>query len=185
MENLDDTKAIKITEDIWWIGFADFEAGFSNNPYLLIDNDEAVLFDPGPGHPIFRDIILQKIQQVIDPKKIKYIVVHHADPDLCGLIPFIEDNKLMPVGIGCAFGEVIIGDLGEETRLDYTLIGATVNYASRMCDTAKEREIAITSIVYDRLDILLKTKINASPSFEKIKVKIKPGDPEIEAIKFS
>lgn len=92
---LDDTNAIKITEDIWWIGFADYEAGFSNNPYLLVDKDEAILFDPGPGHPVFRDLVLQKIQQVTSPDKIKYIVVHHQDPDLCALIPFIE-NILHP-----------------------------------------------------------------------------------------
>jgi class 3 adenylate cyclase/glyoxylase-like metal-dependent hydrolase (beta-lactamase superfamily II) len=92
---LDDTNAIQVAEDIWWVGFADYEAGFSNNPYLLIDEDEAVLFDPGPGHPLFRDLILQKIEQVIDPERIRYLVVHHQDPDLCGLIPFIE-NILHP-----------------------------------------------------------------------------------------
>jgi class 3 adenylate cyclase/glyoxylase-like metal-dependent hydrolase (beta-lactamase superfamily II) len=95
MRKLDDTNAIQIADDLWWIGFADFEAGFSNNPYLVIDDEEAVLFDPGPGHPLFRDLILQKIEQVTDPEKIRYIVVHHQDPDLCGLIPFIE-NALHP-----------------------------------------------------------------------------------------
>jgi class 3 adenylate cyclase/glyoxylase-like metal-dependent hydrolase (beta-lactamase superfamily II) len=95
MKKLDDTNAIQVAEDIWWVGFADYEAGFSNNPYLLVDGDEAVLFDPGPGHPLFRDLILQKIEQVIAPEHIRYIVVHHQDPDLCGLIPLIE-NTLHP-----------------------------------------------------------------------------------------
>lgn len=95
MKRLDDTNAIEVAENIWWIGFADYEAGFSNNPYLLVDEDEAVLFDPGPGHPLFRDLIMQKIEQVTVPEKIRYVVVHHQDPDLCGLIPFIE-NSLHP-----------------------------------------------------------------------------------------
>ncbi len=95
MKKLDDAGPVEIAENIWWVGFADYEAGFSNNPYLLVDEGEAVLFDPGPGHPLFRDLILQKIQQIMDPEKIRYIVTHHQDPDLCGLIPFIE-NILHP-----------------------------------------------------------------------------------------
>jgi flavorubredoxin len=88
---LNDANPIEIAPGIWWVGFADFEAGFSNNPYLLVDGDEAILFDPGPAHPLFRDLILQKIEQIIDPGRIKYLVVHHQDPDLCGLLPFIEN----------------------------------------------------------------------------------------------
>jgi class 3 adenylate cyclase/glyoxylase-like metal-dependent hydrolase (beta-lactamase superfamily II) len=95
MKKLDDSNAIKVAEDIWWVGFADYEAGFSNNPYLLVDGDEAILFDPGPGHPLFRDLVMQKIEQVTNPENIRYIVAHHQDPDLCGLIPFIE-NILHP-----------------------------------------------------------------------------------------
>ena len=29
MKKLDDTNAIEVAEDIWWVGFADYEAGFS------------------------------------------------------------------------------------------------------------------------------------------------------------
>jgi class 3 adenylate cyclase/glyoxylase-like metal-dependent hydrolase (beta-lactamase superfamily II) len=101
MKHLDDSKAIEVADKIWWVGFADYEAGFSNNPYLMIDGDEAVLFDPGPGHPIFRDMIMGKIRQIIDPEKIKYIIVHHQDPDLCGLIPLIENILHPDVTILC------------------------------------------------------------------------------------
>ncbi len=88
---LDDSHAVELEPGLFWLGFADYEAGFSNNPYLLLDDDQAILFDPGPGHPVFRDMIIQKIQEIAAPSIIRYIVVHHQDPDLCGLIPYLED----------------------------------------------------------------------------------------------
>ncbi len=91
-QRIDDKHAVEIDKGLFWLGFADYEAGFSNNPYLLLDEDEAVLFDPGPGHPIFREMILQKIQELIPPDIIKYIIVQHQDPDLCALIPLLENH---------------------------------------------------------------------------------------------
>lgn len=88
---LDDAGPIKVAEDTWWLGFADYEAGFSNNPYLIYDGSEAVLIDPGPGHPIFRDIILRKIGEIVPPSRIRFIVLNHQDPDLCGLVPYLEN----------------------------------------------------------------------------------------------
>ncbi len=87
---LDDMAPVEVAPGIWWVGFADYEAGFSNNPYLLIEDGRGMLFDPGPGHPIFRDVITYKIRQVIALDRIHFIIVHHQDPDLCGLIPLLE-----------------------------------------------------------------------------------------------
>lgn len=86
---------IEIEKNIFWLGFPDFEAGFSNNPYLLYVKNESILFDPGPGYPLFKDILLEKIKKICKPEEIRYIIVHHQDPDLCGLIPLIE-NFLSP-----------------------------------------------------------------------------------------
>ncbi len=46
--------AVDITREICWVGFYDKEANFHCNPYLLFDDDEVVLFDPGsiPHFPI-------------------------------------------------------------------------------------------------------------------------------------
>ena len=84
-------KAELIIDDIYWVGFSDTEAGFSNNPYLVVDPEMTILFDPGPAYLPFWSIIKKKIESVIDSlANIDLIVVHHQDPDLCAAIPLIE-----------------------------------------------------------------------------------------------
>jgi len=81
--------AVAVTRDIHWVGFDDAESGLHCNPYLLIDHDEAVLFDPGsiPHFPI----VMRKVIEVINPQQIRWLVAHHQDPDVCGNLPVLED----------------------------------------------------------------------------------------------
>jgi hypothetical protein len=39
--------SIEIAEGIYWIGFYDQQAGLHCNPYLIVDNDEAMVIDGG------------------------------------------------------------------------------------------------------------------------------------------
>jgi len=89
----------------------------------------------------------------------------------------IGEANLLPVGVGCDFGEVIMGDLGQDT-----LIGAPVNFAARMCDSAGKGEVAITKRLFETLSEDLRETIIRSFSAKQIKVKIKPKDPELEGI---
>jgi class 3 adenylate cyclase len=41
-------------------------------------------------------------------------------------------GKLLYAGIGLAYGEVIEGNMGSQIKMDYTLVGDTVNVAARM-----------------------------------------------------
>ena len=89
MSDFDYDEAIEVTPGIYWIGFHDEIAGLHCNPYLLIDDDEAVLIDPGsiPHFPI----VMRKVINTILPSIISTIMVNHQDPDVCGCLPVLED----------------------------------------------------------------------------------------------
>jgi adenylate cyclase len=55
----------------------------------------------------------------------------------------------LEVGIGIATGEVVIGAIGHEDRLDFTAIGDVVNTGARLCSAAKGNEVIVTKAVRD------------------------------------
>ena len=84
----DPYKVYDIGDDIRWVGFADWSAGFSNNPYLVLCGEEAVLIDP--GSLLHFHVVARKVLEVVEPEQISTIIVQHQDPDLCANIPKFE-----------------------------------------------------------------------------------------------
>lgn len=55
------------------------------------------------------------------------------------------------VGIGIHSGEIIHGFIGSAERMEYTVVGETVNRVSRYCDGAEAGELLISQTVYEHV----------------------------------
>jgi adenylate cyclase len=55
------------------------------------------------------------------------------------------------MGIGIHQGDAFVGNIGSPRRLEFTLIGDTVNVANRLCGLAQGDELLVSETIAERL----------------------------------
>lgn len=85
-----------------------------------------------------------------------------------------EFGKTVSFGVGVHVGDAVVGNIGCDTRMDYTAIGDTVNTASRIEGKALAGELLISEAVYeligDRLEAEFKEDMMLKGKKEPVKV---------------
>jgi flavorubredoxin len=81
---------VELAKGLHWIGHHEKGVGFQCNPYVLVDGEEAIVFDP--GNVLDYPKVASKLFSIVDPERISYIVIHHQDPDFCSSGPLLEDT---------------------------------------------------------------------------------------------
>jgi flavorubredoxin len=99
-------KPIEISKDIYWLGVIDWNIrdfhgystyeGSTYNSFLITDEKIALIDTVKKG---FEDELIESISQLVDPKKIDYVISNHTEMDHSGGLPRImhrigEDKPL-------------------------------------------------------------------------------------------
>ena len=61
-------------------------------------------------------------------------------------------DSVLEVGIGISSGDVVLGSIGSQDRMDFTAIGDTINLASRICGIATAGQIMVTKDVIEGIN---------------------------------
>lgn len=89
-------KAVKITEDIYWVGGIDWhirnfhgyltQRGSTYNAYLIMD-EKITLIDTAKHY--LCDELIARISDIVDPSDIDYVISNHVEMDHSGSLPEI------------------------------------------------------------------------------------------------
>jgi diguanylate cyclase (GGDEF)-like protein len=92
MSSVDYGKPIEIADNVFWVGYVIPNDPFQCHVYVIRNGSESILIDP--GSMITFPVVLEKIYKVLDLRDIKYIIMHHQDPDIVSCYSVLE--SIMP-----------------------------------------------------------------------------------------
>ncbi len=121
-----------------------------------------VFFDPleGPVAPIINRSIscaleMQRIMEVFNAEN------------------RAEDLPELKMGIGLNAGEVVVGNIGSETRAKYGIVGSAVNVTQRIQSEAEGGEVVISEAVYRAVQDQLKIRRSFEAQLKGIQGRVK------------
>lgn len=144
---------VEVAPRIWWVGPVLAGDLFQNHSYLIEAGEDSVLVDPGSTLTI--DETLDKVRQIVPLDHIKWLLIHHSDPDVADALHRLDDalpspetrivtewrSDLLMKHYASRFETVLIEDMGwalslaDGRRLEFVLTpylhfpGAFVTYA--------------------------------------------------------
>lgn len=110
---------VKISKTVFGVGAKDWKRrlfddliqlpeGTTYNSYLVIGQKKNALIDT--VNPGFEQVLEDNIKRIIDPMKIDYLVMNHAEPDHAGAIPHImkisKKAKLVTTAFGAKLAKI-------------------------------------------------------------------------------
>lgn len=81
---------VEIARGIFWVGGNGQEGGLHCNPYLIVENGEGILIDP--GSVLDFEMVYKNVSSILPISQIKYVILHHQDPDFCSSVPLFEQR---------------------------------------------------------------------------------------------
>ena len=85
----------------------------------------------------------------------------------------LQESAQIAVGIGINTGEMVMGAMGSDVRMDYTVIGDHVNLGARLCGAAKGGQVLMSENSLKHLAVPQEFKLIALEPL-KVKGKEKP-----------
>ncbi len=90
-------KVLKITDDVIWVGIQDRDIvtfdivmetryGTTYNSYFINAEKKAVI---DTAKESFKDLYIEKLREVVNPKDIEYIIISHTEPDHSGSLKYL------------------------------------------------------------------------------------------------
>lgn len=82
-------RAVQLADRLYWVGTRLPDDRFQCHAYLIENGSDSVLVDP--GSPLTIRDTLRSVQEIVPVSDVRWLVCHHADPDIAACLPYLSD----------------------------------------------------------------------------------------------